>query len=271
MSGIHSMAKNIFLTFAGFLMATLSLAAALPDLAQLKMAAEAGDAVAQFQYGQRVNDHKEKKAWYLASAKQGYAPAQDAVAAIYAGAYTTNQKEKQALNRDAVRWASRAAYQGNDSAQSRLSGFYSRGVGVSKDPVAAYMWAQISVMTAGGEHGQIAGMVNRANRDQLIKNTSTEDIMQGQKRAAAFRPMRFAGLNPVEADLVFSELKLSALYVLNGQQIAVVNNVRFFVGETKDVKLDDESYALTCRDIQAKSATLSLAGTDYDVTLQLKR
>jgi hypothetical protein len=271
MSGIHSMAKNVFLTFAGFLMTTLSLAAALPDLVQLKMAAEAGDPVAQFQYGQRVNDRKEKKAWYLASAQQGYAPAQDAVAAIYAGTFTSNQKEKKALNRDAVRWASRAAYQGNVPSQLKLSGYYEGGTGVAKDPVAAYMWAQISVDASGGDTGLMKGIVYRNNRDKLVKRTSTEDILEGQKRAAGFQPRRFTGLNPVEADLVFGELKLSAIYIIRDHQSAVVNNVRFFVGETKDVKLDDESYALTCQDIQAKSATLSLAGTDYEVTLQLKR
>lgn len=271
MAGFNLMAEKAFLSGLGFLLATLSLAAALPDLVQLKMAAEAGDAVAQFQYGQRVYDQKEKKAWYLASAQQGYAPAQDAVAAIYAGTITSNQKEKKVLNRDAVRWASRAAYHGIVPAQLKLSGYYDGGTGVAKDPIAAYMWAQISVIATGGDNGQLTGIIYRSHRDQLVKKTATQDILEGQKRAAAFHPQGFTGLNPVEADLVFGELKLSAIYIIKDHQSAVVNNVRFFLGETKEVKLDDESYALTCQDIQAKSATLSLAGTDYQVTLQLKR
>jgi hypothetical protein len=66
----------------------------LPDLAQLKLAAEAGNAVAEFDYGGRIYDQQERFAWLLKSAEQGYAPAQDATATLLSRPYTSDPKKK---------------------------------------------------------------------------------------------------------------------------------------------------------------------------------
>ncbi len=247
--------------------------AGLPDLAQLKIAAESGDAKAQYEYAGRISfsNQPERIAWIQKSAEQGYAPAQDAFAEYLGGRYIPDAKKKKALDREAVRWASRAAYQGLASAQGRLGGFYNRGVGVAKDSVKAYMWAQIAVQTSGGDHGTISGLMYKANRDVLIANTSSEIISEGQRLAAAFKPTSYGLMNPVEADLIFSELRLLAIYEMKDTRSAVLNNVRFNTGETKEIKLDEQTLQLTCLAIEGKAARFAIAETNYQSTIALKR
>jgi hypothetical protein len=242
----------------------------LPDLAQLKLAAEAGNAVAEFDYGGRIYDQQERFAWLLKSAEQGYAPAQDATATLLSRPYTSDPKKKKSSEREAARWASRAAYQGLASAQGQLSSFYSRGIGVSKDPLKAYMWIHIAVQTSQAEGRLYADMIFKANRDGLIRTTPSETIQLGQRLAQEFRPMRFSGMNPVEADLVFSALNFGSIFKIKNSASAVVNNVRFASGETKDVSVDGSPIRLTCQAIEAKAATFSIAGTAYQAVLQLK-
>ena len=100
---------------AAWMLATpvVGFAARPSELVQLKRAAEAGDPLAQFTYGQRLGDSdaQEQLAWFLKAAEQGYAPAQDAVGAHYDRASLSEPKKKQLVTiREAVRWTSRAAY-----------------------------------------------------------------------------------------------------------------------------------------------------------------
>lgn len=262
------------LRLAVFLFAVSFVTAAdLPDLVRMKMAAESGDRVAQFEYGRRLSfgNQKEQFDWLLKSANQGYAPAQDAVAEALHLRYIPDPKKKRSAEREAAAWASRAAYQGFASAQARLGQYYDQGVGVRKDPVKAYMWTQIAVQTASISNPVVGNMVYQANRDSLIKRTSTEDILEGQRLAAAFRAENYLGMTPVEADLAFAELKLSAIYKLKGYQSAVLNNVRFGVGETKEIKLDDHSITLTCVGIEEKAARFAIARTTFSTVLRLDR
>jgi TPR repeat protein len=253
--------------------AVAGLAAELPDLAQLKLAAESGDAVAQYDYAGRISlsNQSERIKWLQKSAELGYAPAQDALAENLSSRSNFDLKKKKMLEREAVQWASRAAYQGLASAQGRISGFYKGGLGVAKDPIKAYMWAQIAVQTSGSALNPLGGMMYKANRDVLIANTSSTDIAEGQRLAAIFIPAKYSGLNPVEVDVVFAELNLSAVYEIKKHQSAVVNNVRFTVGETKELKLAEQTVSVTCLAIEEKVARFGLAGTNYQTALQLKR
>jgi len=251
--------------------ATLSFGAVLPDLAQLKIAAESGDAIAQFEYAGRIaiTNAADRIVWIQRSAEQGYAPAQDSMADYCVKKPAFDPKSRRALDREAARWASRAAFQGFAGAQCRLSDYYDRGAGVAKDPVAAYMWIEIAVRAVSGDRNLTMGILYKGDRDALIARTTTENIAEGQRRAAAFKPMKFARVNPVEADLVFAELKLSAIYRIKESASAVVNNVRFLVGETKVVRLSDQSPELTCLAIEGRQAQFQIKDTIYRTTLTL--
>lgn len=108
--------------------------AAVPDLAQLKIAAERGDPVAQFEYARKISlsNPKEQFGWFLKSAQQGYALAQDAVAARLDNEF--DPKKKPTAHREAARWASRAAFQGIASAQAKMGRYYDRGRDRSSAP-----------------------------------------------------------------------------------------------------------------------------------------
>jgi len=246
-----------------------SYGAALPDLAQLKIAAESGDAIAQFEYAQRIaiTNAGERIAWIQRSAEQGYAPAQDAMAGHCAGKLVFEPKTRRTLDREAVRWASRAAYQGFAPAQCHLSEYYDRGVGVAKASVAAYMWIEIAVRAVSGGRNPTMAILYKGYRDARIARTTTADIAEGQRRAGQFAPVKFARMNPVEADLVFAELKLTGIYKIKDYTSVIVNNVRFLVGETKTIKLSDQTPELTCLAIEGKQAQFQIKDTTYQVTL----
>jgi hypothetical protein len=252
--------------------ATLSFGATLPDLAQLKIAAESGDAIAQFEYAQRIaiTNAAERIVWIQRSAEQGYAPAQDSMADYCVKKPAFEPRTRRALDREAARWASRAAFQGFAGSQCRLSVYYDRGAGLAKDPIAAYMWIEIAVRTVSGDTNPTMGILYKGYRDALIARTTTENIAEGQRRAAEFKPMKLAQINPVEADLVFAELKLSAIYKIKESASAVMNNVRFLVGETKAVRLSDQSPELTCVAIEGRQAQFQIKDTTYRTTLTLR-
>jgi hypothetical protein len=243
----------------------------LPDLAQLKLTAESGDAVAQFEYGQRIiaSNPKERIVWIMKSAEQSYAPAQDAAAVYCDSRPIFDLKKKAASNREAARWASRAAFQGLASAQSRLGGYYYDGTGLAKDVITAYMWKKVAMQNPAVDFG--TRIMAKGFLDQIIANTTSVNIQEGERRAAAFKLPGTPGLNPVEADLIFAELKLSAIYEVKDYKGTVLNNVRFSTGETKEVKLDDQTVLLTCLTIEEKAAGFAIAGTAYQITLPLNK
>ncbi len=149
--------------------------------------------------------------------------------------------------------------------------FYERGVGVPKDRVNAYRWMQISVQTAARDADPTLAHTYKIERDQLVTHTSTENIAEGQRRAAAFTPSDYDQMNPVEAALIFVELKLNGISELTDSRNAVLNNISFSAGETKTVKLDEQSVPLSCLLVENRSARFAIAGTNYQATLQLKR
>lgn len=73
---------------------------------------------------------------YRELAEQGKAPAQVALAGLYAGGEVTGTPDYAA----AARWYRRAAEQGDAVAQMNLGDFYARGLGVGRDEVQAWVW-----------------------------------------------------------------------------------------------------------------------------------
>jgi len=69
-------------------------------------------------------------------------------------------------------------------AQYRLGDYYDHGVGVAKDPVAAYMWLEIAVRTVSGDRLPTMGALYKGYRDALIERITTENIAEGKRRAA---------------------------------------------------------------------------------------
>ena len=235
-----------------------------PDLVAIKAAAEAGDPKAQFEYGNAIPfDRKaEQIDWYFKSASAGYAPAQDALGNYFA-AQIYDRPKRLANLRESVRWSSRAAFQGIMWSQARIASFYRDGEVLPKDRIAAYVWYRIAKNSSPLQMG-FSGDINR-----LITEMSSAEIAEAEGRLKSFQLGSYSGLNPVEADMLFAQVKMSAVYVVNGIRQVVLNNVRFNQGETKDLSVPGQSLRVTCLTIQETSVLIGLAGTPY--TRWLKR
>lgn len=231
---------------------------ALPELARLKLAAEAGDARAQHTYAQRImhSNSKESFEYNLKSANQGFGPAEDMVGAHYLSKAPYNVKERAKMERLGARYASRAAFKGIPNAQANLSECYDRGTGVPRNPARAYAWMAIAARpTSGANSIFIAGY--RSRLDQLVARTPSSAIAEGQKLADAFRPGG-SGMNSVEADILVAQMKINAIILVRGAKTVVVNQTRVPEGETNTLTLDGETVSLRCISVGTRSAKFQL-------------
>jgi TPR repeat protein len=105
----------------------------------MKIAAESGDAVSEFNYGQRVNlsNPGESLAMISKSAEQGFTPAEDALGAYYFQRRTLDPKAYLRDRRMSAKWTSRAAFKESPEAQARLSMLYESGDALPKNAVLA--------------------------------------------------------------------------------------------------------------------------------------
>lgn len=122
---------------------------------RLHVLAEQGFAPAQhtlamaYLQGGRGVDANEALAFILChrAGEQGYPPAESLLGSFYmlgsrgAGICRPDPRE-------AVRWLTRAAKQGNSSAQYHLAASYARARGVEASPTRAYLWAALAVHCA---------------------------------------------------------------------------------------------------------------------------
>ena len=171
--------KKLILVLAILLMTVGS--AFCAKFEETKIAAEQGDAEAQFSLSERYyfgngvrKDHQQSVYWLQKAAEQGYVMAQSYLAVRYNTGEGVDQNYEQAFY-----WWQQAANQGYALSQSCLADCYYHGLGVPVDYVQSYMWCQIS-FTLGEE------FVKSATTETLrrLKSKITEDqIAQGQKLA----------------------------------------------------------------------------------------
>ena len=111
-------------------------------IAGLRDLAEAGDAAAQTELGERYEhtrgveqDYGVAVSWFRRASEQGHAPAQAALGFLYARGLGVPQDDA-----EAVRWSRRAAEQGRARAQHNLGVLFRDGRGVSQDYDEAVRW-----------------------------------------------------------------------------------------------------------------------------------
>ena len=230
-----------------------------PDLAKIKAAAEAGDAKAQYEYGKAVPASRvaERLDWFYRSARAGFAPAQEALGSYFATEPVSDPQKRAANLHESVRWSSRAAYQGIYTAQLRIAQFYRKGEVLPKDRVAAYLWMRMGI------NNSPLAIIYKSNLDQLTTEMSPAEIVEAEKRLKAFELKTGSKMNPIEAELFFAQLQLGTPTVVNGVRQAVVNNIGFTQGETKELKLGEETVRIVCFSIDEKSVLVGIAGTPY--------
>jgi hypothetical protein len=234
-----------------------------PELIKIKTAAEAGDPAAQYEYGNVIPPSRlaEQLDWYYRSARAGYAPAQHALGGYFAS--ISDPKKRAESIRESIRWSSRAAYQGVQDSQLRIAAFYERGEGLPKDRISAYIWRRYATRKNVPSQ-EVDGHIK-----QLITEMSSAEIAEAESRLKTFELKPTLKVNPVEADMLFAQLQLGAIYVVNGVRQVVVNNVRFKPGETKELKLTEVPVRVVCMKVDEKGVQLGIVDTPY--TRWLKR
>ena len=126
-------------------------------IAALRELAEAGDAEAQTELGERYEDGRGVEqdyaaavSWFRRAAEQGHAPGQSALGFMYSRGRWVRRDEE-----EAVRWYRRAAEQGDARGQHHLGVMYSDGRGVGQDYGEAVWWFRRSA-----EQGDARGQNN---------------------------------------------------------------------------------------------------------------
>jgi TPR repeat protein len=142
-----------------------------------KVKAEAGDAEAQFNLGNKyyhqveVEDFKEAVKWYQKAADQGHAGAQTSLGQMY----RLGQGVKQDFEK-AIKLHQKAADQGYARAQTRLGVMYGDGTGVEQNDVTAFAWWNIATTNGNQSAKNIKSFIARrmtaaqiAEAEELVK------------------------------------------------------------------------------------------------------
>jgi len=124
-----------------------------------------------------TQDYTEAFKWYRKAADQG-----DEEAEFNLGnSYNFGRGVIQDYS-EAVKWYRKAAAQGFAQAQYNLGAHYGDGKGVTQNDLEAYIWSSLAAAQGIQEAPH--------NRDFFASHMSREEIIEGQRRAAAFVPQK---------------------------------------------------------------------------------
>jgi TPR repeat protein len=181
-------------------------------------AAEQGNAICQydlglcFEKGNGVSqDYKEAIKWFRKAAEQDFEAAQLELYQIYfvgKGVETNHTEAVKWLRKavehgnmlaqfdlgqhylqgdgvpedyaEAAKWYRKAADQGEVNSQYNLGGLFDKGKGMPQNDVEAYFWYSLAAAQGATDAAH--------NRDGIAYRMSREEIIEGQRRAAAFIP-----------------------------------------------------------------------------------
>lgn len=135
---------------------------------------------ADFAAGLRAYESKDyataMKEW-LPLAEAGDAASQFNIGLMYLDGVGAPQSDQKA-----VEWFRRSADQGYAKAQKNLGALYAVGRGVRKDYIGAHMW--LNLCAASGDS------TCAAQRDLVAKKMKHRDLLEAQRRAAEWKPVK---------------------------------------------------------------------------------
>jgi hypothetical protein len=239
----------------------------LPDLAQLKAAAERGDAQAQAKLGDvyegRFN-YSTAADWFRKAAAQGVPHAQwrlgkmllDGRPKFAEGSVPVPKSADEGLN-----WIFLAANQGLDGAQHDLGYFYEQGLGVKQDYAEAYKWRKLAT------HKSAVSEILYLN--PLILKMSQEQIQEGERRAKNFTPHRTTKEELPEPQYV-QDIVLKSISGPPDRRFALINNQTLGKGETGKIKAGQRTVSVKCLEIKEKSVVIQIEGIERPKEIGLK-
>ncbi len=127
------------------------------DLAELRKAANQGDATAQASLAWKhlkghgvPQDDKKAIQWYTKAAEQGNARAQNNLGERYTKGDGVSRDDKEAL-----KWYIKAAKQGYAFSQATLAKMYHKGEGVPQDNIHAHAWYHLAELNGHEESARL--------------------------------------------------------------------------------------------------------------------
>lgn len=241
-----------------FLLASATLSGQQPNpLADLKSAAEAGDAKSQDKLGdiyRNSGDFENAVTWYRRAAPQGMLNSQYQLAhQLLSWADSPMVKKEVSVSHvdEALPWLLKAATRRHVRAQLELGRMYGDGRFLAKDLPEAYKWFCLAA------EGAPMDIINtgKSSRDSLILKMTQEQISEGNKRVAQFLadPERHAAI--LEPSY-FQHVKLQGIGGAPGHPLAIINGKTLAPNDSATIKLDGRSVKLQCLTVTPKSTTI---------------
>jgi TPR repeat protein len=234
-----------------------------PPLAELKAAAEAGDAQAQDKLGDiyfKGGNFEDAVTWYRRAAPHSILNSQYQLAHIllmWASSPSVSKTTSAMHSDEALPWLLKAASRRHNRAQLELGQLYRDGRLLKTDLPEAYKWYCLAA--EGSSTELFAPNLGISYRDGLILKMSQEQISEGDRRVAHFlaEPAKAA---PMPEPSYFQQLKLQGITGTPGQQLAIINGKTLSANDTATFKIDGHSVTFRCLTIAPISAIIAIDG-----------
>jgi hypothetical protein len=244
----------------------------VPSLAEIKIAADAGDPAAQDKLAQSFimrADTKQAEIWYRKAAEQGYTHAEGQLGnmMLMRSRMSVGLKPdaRAEIGDEAVKWIVLAANQGDKRGQADFADIDLEGKLVKQDLVEAYKWGDLA---AQGSMIDVATIGGHSTRDAAILKMDADQIAEARKRAAAFTPHQ-----PQESELPepswVQKIKLNGIMGTPERRFVLINNQTFSKGDQASVKVGEKTVLVHCVEIHESSAVVSIDGIDGTRELKL--
>jgi len=235
------------------------------DLAQVKIAAEAGDAAAEDQLAGSYSMHGDTAQgviWYRKSAVQGYLHAQGILGDIlilrWRMSINMKPEDRYVIGVEALKWIGLAAGQGNKLAQGDLAQLFLEGNLVQQDYVQAYKWGELASEKSALSPGNLNGIYIR---DAATLKMNTAQIEEARRQIAAFSPQAPKPTDIVEPAWV-QDIRLASISGPPDDRLALINNRTFGPGDVINLKLGGQPVAIHCLEVRESSVVISIAGIE---------
>lgn len=250
---------------------------AVPPLAQIKIAADAGDPAAQDKLAENFimrGDSDQAMAWYRKAAAQGFAHSQGKLGYLLLLRSRTSvlasPAERSAIGEEARKWIILAANQGDKRGQADFADICLEGKLMKQDLVEAYKWGDLA---AQGSMIDTATITGRSCRDSAILKMDAGQIAEARKRVAAFVPHQPTRLEiPTAPEPSWAkQIKLIGISGPVSRRLAIINNQTFEKGDEIKVKVAQQSVNIRCIEVGETSAIVMIEGLESQRELKLKR
>jgi len=232
-----------------------------PSLEEIKIAADAGDPVAQDKLAARV-DYKQSEVLYRKAAVQGYAHAQGKLGdMLYLRcqlAFGLKPADKAALADEAVKWVTLAANQGDKLGQVDLARMYLEGKLVKPDLIEAYKWGELSARNPSSDFVIYSGA---STRDAAVLKMNADQMAEAHQRVAAFVPHQPKPSEVPEPGWV-QKVKLGGINGTPDHPFAIINGKTFEKGDQTTVTIDGKKVTVRCLEIRESSVVVSIEGIE---------